>query len=568
MGLITTTTFGQTQVANSDFETWENVGGSDEEPVQWNSFVTANCTLTLGCSTAKSSHLQKSTTAHSGTYSARIWSTSVLGTTANGNMTLGQVQIGSTTATNAANHNKTVRSNSKFNSPFTGKPDSLVVWVKFTPVTATDEARISATIHDDYDYRDPEDANATPHAVGKAELNYGKTNGWKRLSIPFVYSGPSTTAKYILITFTTNKTPGGGKANDEVLIDDLEMIYVPKFAQVPAICTGGTFTLPTTSTNGITGTWSPAVDNTTTTTYTFTPDAGQHASATTMTVTVNNTLTTPTFTPVPAICNGDALALPTTSTNSITGAWSPAVDNTTTTTYTFTPDAGQCANTTTMSVTVNQKTTPAFTQIPAICNGDALALPTTSTNSITGTWSPAVDNTTTTTYTFTPAAGQCANTTTMSVTVNQKTTPVFTQVGPFNSGDSFTLPTTSTNSITGTWSPAVNNTATTTYTFTPAAGQCANTATMTVDINPVGLAVNTLSDIKVFGVNKSVNVDLSSSSVQDATIQIMDLSGKLIVNKKLNDNQLNVIDLNVQEGVYLVSIKGNGKSYTGKIFLQ
>jgi hypothetical protein len=48
----------------------------------------------------------------------------------------------------------------------------------------------------------------------------------------------------------------------------------------------------------------------------------------------------------------------------------------------------------------------------------------------------------------------------------------------------------------------------------------------------------------------------------------MDLSGKLIVNKKLNDNQLNVIDLNVQEGVYLVSIKGNGKSYTGKIFLQ
>jgi hypothetical protein len=47
-------------------------------------------------------------------------------------------------------------------------------------------------------------------------------------------------------------------------------------------------------------------------------------------------------------------------------------------------------------------------------------LPTTSNNGITGTWSPALDNTKTAVYTFTPAAGQCATTRTWTITVNDK----------------------------------------------------------------------------------------------------------------------------------------------------
>ena len=56
--------------------------------------------------------------------------------------------------------------------------------------------------------------------------------------------------------------------------------------------------------------------------------------------------------------------------NGITGTWAPALNNTATTTYTFTPAAGQCANTATMTITVNAKTDPTFTQVPAICTGD------------------------------------------------------------------------------------------------------------------------------------------------------------------------------------------------------
>ena len=63
--------------------------------------------------------------------------------------------------------------------------------------------------------------------------------------------------------------------------------------------------------------------------------------------------------------------------------------------------------------------TPTFTQVAAICSGGALApLPMTSNEGITGTWSPAMNNTATTTYTFTPTAGICAVTQTMMITVN------------------------------------------------------------------------------------------------------------------------------------------------------
>ena len=62
---------------------------------------------------------------------------------------------------------------------------------------------------------------------------------------------------------------------------------------------------------------------------------------------------------------------------------------------------------------------PTFTQVAPICSGAPLAaLPTTSINSINGTWSPAINNTATTTYTFTPTTGQCATTTTMTITVD------------------------------------------------------------------------------------------------------------------------------------------------------
>ena len=141
----------------------------------------------------------------------------------------------------------------------------------------------------------------------------------------------------------------------------------------------------------------------------------------TVTVTVNSN-TTPTFSITSSICSGaTAQTLPTTSSNGITGTWSPsAINNTTSGTYTFTPNAGLCAVSVAATVTVVSNVIPTFNAVPAFCYGTTSpVLPTTSTNGISGTWSPAnVSNTASSTYTFTPTpTGQCVSNATLNITV-------------------------------------------------------------------------------------------------------------------------------------------------------
>lgn len=86
-----------------------------------------------------------------------------------------------------------------------------------------------------------------------------------------------------------------------------------------------------------------------------------------------------------------------------------------TSTITFTNNNG-CTATTTVNVT--NPVAPTFNPIAAVCSGGVINLPGSSTNNIQGTWTPAVNNAQTTTYTFTPSAGQCATTAQQTVTVN------------------------------------------------------------------------------------------------------------------------------------------------------
>lgn len=85
--------------------------------------------------------------------------------------------------------------------------------------------------------------------------------------------------------------------------------------------------------------------------------SGSCGSATSSVVTITvDPVVTPTFTAFATICAGDvAPVLPSSSLENITGTWTPStVSNTTSGTYTFTPDGGQCANTVNISVTVNE----------------------------------------------------------------------------------------------------------------------------------------------------------------------------------------------------------------------
>jgi hypothetical protein len=96
----------------------------------------------------------------------------------------------------------------------------------------------------------------------------------------------------------------------------------------------------------------------------------------------------------------------------------------------------------TLNLSFQSSVIPTFDAVTAICTGGSLtALPTTSTNSIPGTWSPALNNLTTTEYTFTPAEGQCASTATLTITVNSLPTATITAGGSTTicAGDSVTL---------------------------------------------------------------------------------------------------------------------------------
>ncbi|MEN9994278.1 MAG: hypothetical protein RL762_935, partial [Bacteroidota bacterium] len=147
-----------------------------------------------------------------------------------------------------------------------------------------------------------------------------------------------------------------------------------------------------------------------------------------------------------------------------------------------------------MNASVNIKPIPQPIITPpgptTVCNGSTLTL----TTSVFSTylWSNNATTQTTTvnaagnyTVTVTNSYGCSGSSAASIVNFSVPITPNFNQVAPICSNGTFSLPTTSTNGISGTWSPAINNLATTTYTFTPSSGQCANTAQMIVTVNPL-----------------------------------------------------------------------------------
>ena len=238
----------QTQISNGNFETWTFDGAN--LPNYFNSFQTADGSYASYGYDSSNRQVQRSTDTRPGSkgqYSCHIWSRLVevkiiffsVKATAQGNLTTGRVHAGSTSADGKDNYNYSDRDGSNtlngFNNPcampFTGRPDSLVAWVKFTPDgtdTANPYAKVAATIHSDFDYIDGyAQSSDSKYVVATAANNsIAKTNGqWKRISIPFNYTNNGAQPKYILLSIATNAVPGKGGNNDHLYIDDIELVY-------------------------------------------------------------------------------------------------------------------------------------------------------------------------------------------------------------------------------------------------------------------------------------------------------------------------------------------------------
>lgn len=223
------------QLPNQSFEAWHTSSENYVEPNGWHSFESA----TGGFAGLAGHHLKKSSDAHSGDTSARIYATSLYGIIANGTMTTGRLNAGSMSATSTDNNayldtsKKDVDGNGDpFYIPQYSRPDSVAVWVKFKQGKATADhpyATISAVITNGTYYQDPENKTYT-NVVAKAKNNKIATTGgkWVRVSAPFVYTKNTVEPQAILITISTNADAGQGSENDEVLVDDIALVYNAK----------------------------------------------------------------------------------------------------------------------------------------------------------------------------------------------------------------------------------------------------------------------------------------------------------------------------------------------------
>ena len=215
--------FGQGQIGNGDMESWAN----NDEPDNWNSFLTGSGTWSsFAGDQCGPSNVARPGSA--GNMSCRIWANMVITTLANGNVTLGRIEMGSTNPTSPANYNYSITADPDFSEALTDQPDSIVYWVKFNTGSPNDNGKMKATLHTNYDYQDPEDAASANEVVATAVDIFPSTNGsWERHSIAFDYSGPATVNAFILVTFTTNEVGGQGSSGDELFIDDVALIYNP-----------------------------------------------------------------------------------------------------------------------------------------------------------------------------------------------------------------------------------------------------------------------------------------------------------------------------------------------------
>jgi gliding motility-associated-like protein len=169
-------------------------------------------------------------------------------------------------------------------------------------------------------------------------------------------SANPTVAPNETTTYTVSITDVCGDITTENVLISVNPITTPTFSPINPICKGDILLeIPSVSNNGISGSWAPELNNMETTEYTFTPTpiTGVCFEESKMTITVLSKIN-PVFTQVEPICYGNTIMpLPTTSNCGITGAWTPSLNNLETTLYTFTPDPGQCAESTTMTLIIN-----------------------------------------------------------------------------------------------------------------------------------------------------------------------------------------------------------------------
>ena len=167
-------------------------------------------------------------------------------------------------------------------------------------------------------------------------------------------------------------------------------------------------------------------------------------------------------------------------------------------------------------------------------------------------------------YTVTNAAG-CTSLASANVLINPIPTtssPAFSLIAPICFGTTISLPLVSNNGVSGTWFPVFDPTATTTYAFTPDAGQCSSTITLQVQITPIPSAIATPVTETICSLQSS-GIVLSSPILGTTfswTVAQTDVSGAVSDSGNSISQVLTAIGVTIGNVVYTITPTYNGCS--------
>lgn len=258
-GIMTANAQGVYQIPNSNFEgEWqtleikktnlfgkETIMHSETTPNSWNSFYAAqgDAKETAFGIVANQVGTVKQTTGQDGTGSSVtiVSKKNMLQSISNGNLTTGIVNMGKADAAAPENYNFTDLDNNTGKCEFIGLPDAVELWCKFVPKDANlGNASVNMILHTNTEYKDPSTIMGAEEATSRIAKAYSEiipnNNEWKKYTIDFVYNGDLyhtyDGTKYLLASFSTNKTPGSGSDGDELSIDDIKMLYYSELASL------------------------------------------------------------------------------------------------------------------------------------------------------------------------------------------------------------------------------------------------------------------------------------------------------------------------------------------------
>ncbi len=236
------------QMQNNSFENWYNETSARIAPTGWHSLNSGTGSL-ISIATADFISRQNAQPGGTGSYCVRVTCKTVLFVAANGSLTSGCFNAGSTTPSDPANCTYT-STNSGYQQVLTAYPDSVYLWVR-TSIKNNKNARVHIIIHNDVVAgnnaicQDPNPGSQGSSSTGgivntdwatnegkivaEAEWNNHVAN-WTQIKLPFVYKNNGSTPSYILATLASNQAAGEGKAGDYLEFDDVVLIYNTRLA--------------------------------------------------------------------------------------------------------------------------------------------------------------------------------------------------------------------------------------------------------------------------------------------------------------------------------------------------